>query len=187
MLLTVSMDIFQENRCLSKLQRTKQTIWQDASLLPSIGGGGGGGGKLSRFPTSNLSFFKLSLDVRKPVFAYAKTKTQISFAVTAKLISAFVFASRIVQPLYFLNPKFQVSSHLLLLYSLVCVVPGRKPRRPVFWRRGSIKRLLKYHHWVKMYGIGYVLRTLYQRVVSLRTDVTHHGNISVQKLPLICT
>ena len=30
-------------------------------------------------------------------FAYAKTKTQISFAVTAKLISAFVFASQIVQ------------------------------------------------------------------------------------------
>ena len=29
--------------------------------------------------------------MRKPVFAYAKTKTQISFAVTAKLISAFVF------------------------------------------------------------------------------------------------
>ena len=27
------------------------------------------------------------------VFAYAKTKTQISFAVTAKLISAFVFAT----------------------------------------------------------------------------------------------
>ena len=26
-------------------------------------------------------------------FAYAKTKTQISFAVTAKLISAFVFAT----------------------------------------------------------------------------------------------
>ena len=29
----------------------------------------------------------------KTVFAYAKTKTQISFAVTAKLISAFVFAT----------------------------------------------------------------------------------------------
>ena len=28
---------------------------------------------------------------------------------------------------YFLNPKFQASSHLLLLYSLVCVGPGRKP------------------------------------------------------------
>ena len=30
--------------------------------------------------------------------------------VTAKLISAFVFATRIVQSLYFLNPKFQASS-----------------------------------------------------------------------------
>ena len=29
------------------------------------------------------------------------------FSVTAKLISAFVFAKRIVQPLYFINPKFQ--------------------------------------------------------------------------------
>ena len=70
-------------------------------------------------------------------FAYAKTKTQISFAVTAKLISAFVFATRIVQSLYFLNPKFQTSSHLVWLYSPVCVGPGRKPRRPVFSERGS--------------------------------------------------
>ena len=31
--------------------------------------------------------------MRKPDFAYAKTKVQISFAVTAKLISAFVFVS----------------------------------------------------------------------------------------------
>ena len=46
-------------------------------------------------------------------FAYAKTKTQISFAVTAKLISAFVFATQIVQSLYFLNTKFHASSHLL--------------------------------------------------------------------------
>ena len=72
------------------------------------------------------------------IFAYAKTRTQISFAVAAKLISAFVFATWIVQSLCFLNPKFQVSSHLLWLYSPDCVGPGRKPRRPVFWRRGSI-------------------------------------------------
>ena len=32
----------------------------------------------------------------KTVFAYAKTKTQISFAVTAKLISAFVLATYLV-------------------------------------------------------------------------------------------
>ena len=59
--------------------------------------------------------------------AYAKTKTQISFAVTAKLIIVFVFAIRIVQLLYFLNPKFQASSQLLCLYSSVCVEPVRKP------------------------------------------------------------
>ena len=68
------------------------------------------------------------------IFAYAKAKTQISFAVTTKLISAFVFATWIIQSLSFLNPKFQVSCHLLWLYSPVCVGPGRKPRRPVFWR-----------------------------------------------------
>ena len=39
--------------------------------------------------------------------------------------------------LYNLNPKFQASSHLLLLYRPVCVGPGRKPRRPVFSERGS--------------------------------------------------
>ena len=39
--------------------------------------------------------------VRKPTFAYAQTKTQISFAVTAKLISNFVFAIRIVQFLFY--------------------------------------------------------------------------------------
>ena len=69
-------------------------------------------------------------------FAYAKTKTQTSFA---KLTSAFVFATRIVQSLYFLNPKFQASSHLLCLCSPVCVRPGRKPRRPVFSQRGSFR------------------------------------------------
>ena len=72
------------------------------------------------------------------IFAYAKTKTQISFAVTAKLISVFVFATRIVQSLSFLNTKFRAFSHFLRRRSLICVGPGRKPRRPVFWRRGSI-------------------------------------------------
>ena len=62
------------------------------------------------------------------ILAYAKTKTQISFAVTAKLISAFVFATWIVHSLFFLNPKFQACSNLLWLYSPVCVGPGRKPK-----------------------------------------------------------
>ena len=72
--------------------------------------------------------FHLSRIVRKPAFCICEKKTQISFAVTAKLISAFVFAIRIVQCLYYLNPKFQASSHLLRLYSPVCVGPGRTPK-----------------------------------------------------------
>ena len=82
-------------------------------------------------------YLMLSRVVRKRLFAYAKTKTQISFAVTAKLISPFVFAIRIVQFLFSINPKFQASSHLLWLYSPICVGPGRKPRRPVFSERDS--------------------------------------------------
>ena len=47
-------------------------------------------------------------------------------SITTQLISAFVFATQIVQFLYFLNAKFQASSHLLQLYSPVCVGPGWK-------------------------------------------------------------
>ena len=40
-------------------------------------------------------------------FAYAKTKAQISFVVTAKPISAFDSATRIKQFLLYLNPNFR--------------------------------------------------------------------------------
>ena len=51
--------------------------------------------------------------------AFAKTNAQISCAVTAQLITAFVFASRQEQFLSFLNPTFQASSFLLRFYSSV--------------------------------------------------------------------
>ena len=70
--------------------------------------------------------------MRKPDLAYAKTKAQISFAVTAKMISALVFATRTVQYLHLLNPKFQVSSHFLRLYRPICVGPGRKTPKTGF-------------------------------------------------------
>ena len=54
-------------------------------------------------------------------FAYEKTKPQISCAVTAQLISAFVFATQVAQPIDFLNLKFQASRHLLWPYISVCV------------------------------------------------------------------
>ena len=47
------------------------------------------------------------------IFAYAETKAQISCAVTAQLISAFIFTSWIVQFLFLLHPKFQASSPLV--------------------------------------------------------------------------
>ena len=37
------------------------------------------------------------------------------------------FATRIVQILFYLNPKFQASSSFLCLYRSVCVGPVRKP------------------------------------------------------------
>ena len=42
--------------------------------------------------------------------------------------------------LSYLNTKFQASSHFLRRRSLICVGPGRKPRRPVYWRRGSYSK-----------------------------------------------
>ena len=80
----------------------------------------------------------MSLVMRKPAFCICKNKDN------QKLISAFIFATRIVQSLFFLNPKFQASRHILWLCSPVCVAPARKPRRPVFSQRGSyVVRTLK--------------------------------------------
>ena len=101
--------------------------------------------------------------MRKRLFAYAKTKTQISFAVTAGLISAFVFARQKVQSLFYLNPKYQASSHLLVLYSLVCVGPGRKPSERGSYTVEQIMRLFNdsvqyMDHFlnlsIKSYGMG---------------------------------
>ena len=74
-------------------------------------------------------------------FAHAKTKAQISCAVTAQLISAFVFAKRTVKFLFYLYPKFQASSLTLSLYMTVFVGPGLKPQSPVFMRCGSYASL----------------------------------------------
>ena len=67
--------------------------------------------------------------LRKPDFCICQNKDAD--------LSAFVFATRIVQSLYFLSPKFQASNHILWLCSPVCVGPGRKPRRLVSSQRGS--------------------------------------------------
>ena len=77
------------------------------------------------------------------LYSYAKTKAQISCAVTALLICTFVFTTRIVQFLFYLYPKFQDSSFFLWVYRPVCVGPGQKSRKPVFSRRGSYDQIAK--------------------------------------------
>ena len=96
--------------------------------------------------------------MRKPDFCLCENK----------LISAFVFATRIVQFLFFLNPKFQASSLLLRLYSPVCVGPGWKSRRPVFTRRGSNR----------MIGDEFMIETfVYVIILSFEHSLGKHGII----------
>ena len=64
----------------------------------------------------------------KPTICIGKNKDADQLrGYTAKLISPFVFATRILQFLFYLNPKFQASSSFLRLYRSVCVRPVRKP------------------------------------------------------------
>ena len=100
------------------------------------------------------------------LFAYAKTKTQISFAVTAKLISTFVFATYLVQFLYYLNPKFQASGHLLWLYRPGYVGPGRKPGKPVFSEQGSFEIRLYQKH----VSVASVAHSMGSRQISSRRN-----------------
>ena len=79
---------------------------------------------------------KICIAYENELRSYCEADLRLCF----RLISAFVFATRIVQFLYFLNPKFQAPCHLLCLYSSLCVRPGRKPQRPVFSRRGGLCR-----------------------------------------------
>ena len=106
------------------------------------------------------------IETRYEKTGFLHMRKQRRRSVTAKLISAFVFAARIVQSLYFLNPKFQASSHLLWLYSPACVGPGRKPRRPVFSQRGSINC---YSFW----NLPYLLMTFTQSKIH----TSHHQTV----------
>ena len=87
---------------------------------------------------SLVTFFHLSLVVRKPAFRICENKDADQLHGYRELISIFVFATRIVQSLFFQNPKFEASIHLLWQYSPIFGAPGRKLQRPV----SSQKRLI---------------------------------------------
>ena len=67
-------------------------------------------------------------------------KITICYRRIAKLISAFVFATRMVHFLYFLNPKLPDSNHLLCLYRPVCVRPGRYPKQRKLEVKGTSRQ-----------------------------------------------
>ena len=81
---------------------------------------------------------EMSLVMRKPAFCICENKVadQLRSNCAADQRLCFRYTNSL-QSLYFLNLKFQAFSHFLWLYSMVCVGPGRKPRRPVFSQRGS--------------------------------------------------
>ena len=84
------------------------------------------------------------------------------------------FATRIVESLYFLNPKFQASSHLLWLYRPVCVGLGRNPRRPVFSQRGSnaLKHKLRARGSTSKDAAGTeTVKTLIRKLLNEQSDL----------------
>ena len=93
------------------------------------------------FREKNVAINKdyLSLVMRKPDFCICENKDadKLHGHPEADQRLCFRYKDTTIQSLYFLNPKFQASSHLLWLYSPVCVGPGWKPRSLVFSQRGS--------------------------------------------------
>ena len=66
---------------------------------------------------------------RKPAFSICENKAaDLLRGNRAADQRLFVFASKIVQSRFLLNPTFQASSHLLWLHSTVCVGPRWKPQ-----------------------------------------------------------
>ena len=114
--------------------------------------------------------------LRKPFFCICENKDadQLGCAVTAQLISVLVFATEIVQSLYFQITKFLVSNHHLWLCSPVFVGPGRKPRRPVFSQRGSFC-FVKRWFWSKEFTSRLQLRSYGDDRIRLCFNIRNTG------------
>ena len=80
------------------------------------------------FSTEQTSKLHLSRLMGKPTICIGENKGADQLRGFISLISAFVFATRVVLFPFYLNPKFQTSSSFLCLYRLVCVGPVQKPR-----------------------------------------------------------
>ena len=63
----------------------------------------------------------------KPTICIVENKDAAQLRGNREADQRLFFATRIVQFLFYLNPKFQASSSFLCLYRPVCVGPVRKP------------------------------------------------------------
>ena len=109
-----------------------------------------------------------------------KTKTQISCAVTAQLISAFVFATQ-YNSSSTSTQNFRDSNLLLKLYRLVCVGPGQKSRRPVFSHCGKTIYQLHDNISTNLYRndtVGTVL-SVFSYKHSVYASTSRHTNLSI--------
>ena len=68
-----------------------------------------------------------------------------------------VFATRIVQFLFYLNPKFQASSSFLCLYKPVCVRPVRKPHCWLSHEAAHIKHSFESYSFKDLSRIWYIV------------------------------
>ena len=76
----------------------------------------------------------------KPTICVGENKDADQLRGNRELISAFVFATWIVQFLHYLYPKFQASSIFLCLYRPVCVRPVLKPHCWFSHKAAHLKR-----------------------------------------------
>ena len=119
---------FESNKCFPCWSVVSGRIEDKTSALGSILTGAS-----SFFGCEKIkATYYMSLIMRIPAFCICENKDADKLRGDREPISALVFAKQIVQSLFFLDTKLPASSHLVWLYSLVCVRPGQKPQRPVF-------------------------------------------------------
>ena len=88
--------------------KKRRAQWSSGVCVCAGGGGGGVDPHCCQVVSlgDTLATYYMSRIMRKPDFCLCQNKGKIGCAVTAHLISVFVFATQIVQFLFFLNTKF---------------------------------------------------------------------------------
>ena len=107
---------------------------------------------------------------------------QISCAVTAQLISAFVFTTRIVQSLFYLYSILYAYSFLKLLYRRVSVGAGWKSRRPFFSHCGSLENVSRGNNlWSRLFIFSFIFSSPVRK--CRKSYCSHVGvNVSIAQI-----